>query len=157
MEAGQIITPGVVVAVGFAVWRLIHLDISKIGERIDRVNERIDRHIENHPRQATTGASPLRLTEFGEKLSEYMDAPNWAQEIAVRVPSSVKGDSNYRVQQYCFDYVRQRKYDPSPDFIRKMEDCAFNHATTVEEVERALAVVLRDEILSWRATEPADS
>ena len=109
------------------------------------------------PQAAIAGASPLRLTEFGQKLSDYMDAPTWAQEIATRIHSNIKNSSNYGVQQYCFEYVSQRKYDPSTDFIRKIEDCAFNHATTTEEVERALAVVLRDEILNWRATEPADS
>ena len=48
----QYLTPGLVVAVGIALWRLIHAEIKELrqdlGSRIDGVHERIDRHLEGH-------------------------------------------------------------------------------------------------------------
>ena len=43
------ITPGIVIAVVIAVWRLLHADIKNLGDRIERLNERLDRHLEGHP------------------------------------------------------------------------------------------------------------
>ena len=46
------ITPGVVVAVGIALWRLIHADIgefkAEMRQGLARLNERLDRHLEGH-------------------------------------------------------------------------------------------------------------
>lgn len=55
MEATQLITPGLVIVVGFALWRLMHAEIQSLrkdlGDRIDRINDRIDRHLEQHSKE----------------------------------------------------------------------------------------------------------
>ncbi len=53
MSGTDWITPGLVVAVGIALWRLIHSDIQEfkgeVRENLARLNERLDRHLEGHP------------------------------------------------------------------------------------------------------------
>ena len=47
------ITPSVVIAVGIALWRLIHAEVKSIRSEIQALrtdlSTRIDRHLENHP------------------------------------------------------------------------------------------------------------
>lgn len=39
----------VVVAVGFALWRVLRADMQELRREFDRINDRIDRHLEGHP------------------------------------------------------------------------------------------------------------
>lgn len=50
--ASEWLTPGIIIAVVIAVWRLLHADIKGLGDRIDKLNQRLDSHLENHaPKQ----------------------------------------------------------------------------------------------------------
>lgn len=66
MNVEQLLTPGVVLAVGLALWREIK-DLRKdLGARIDRTNSRIDTHLDAH----SGGEQPVRFVHVHQEQSK---------------------------------------------------------------------------------------
>ncbi len=123
------------------------------------VNDKLEDIFERLPPKAVAGTSPLALTEFGKSISKELDAESWAKKEVKKEPFfSLQRKPEYEIHRFCADYIRQRKFSDADNFRSKMLSCAYNHGTTINEVEDALAVVLRDAVLEiepykHRATE----
>lgn len=146
---------GVLIAIGKWLGRRESFEsiISGFKESLENSMKEIRGDIKNILRSlpptegaAVKGASPLRLTELGESISETIQAPAWAQNEVGKVLSRTREMGPYGVQQFCFDYVDEVNY--SPDLMQRMQDCAYNKGTTLIEVKKVLAIELRDRILA---------
>jgi len=92
---------------------------------------------------ATAGASPLRLTEFGEKISHDIDAKVWASTEAPRHIHKVKEFEDFEIHNHCFDYVKQ-EFKRDREFARSILRTAYKLSTDSDQVMSVLAVELRD-------------
>ena len=99
------------------------------------------------PSTMVEGESPLRLTALGKTTSETLAASSWAQKTANQLAPRVKGKHPYEIQEFCRDFVREEEFNPSEDLLKKMKDCAYNNAITIDEIEDVLAIELRDALL----------
>ena len=89
---------------------------------------------------ATAGASPLRLTELGEKISHDIDAKVWASTEAPRHIHKVK---EFEIHNFCFDYVKQ-EFKCDRELALNILRTAYKLSTDSDQVMSVLAVELRD-------------
>lgn len=97
------------------------------------------------PNPSVQGGSPLRLTEFGEEISQRLDARSWAAETASDLLPETLGMQAFQVDEFCETYVRERLDE---EWSTKVGQCAYELGTPRDTILAALRVVLRDELLS---------
>ncbi len=92
-------------------------------------------------------ASPLQLTETGKKTSQALKAREWAEELAPGLHDQLKDKEDFEVDAFCQKYVL-RKLAPATEtrVLRR----AYETGTEEADIRKVLAVVLRDELLSYR-------
>ena len=117
----------------------IRADLSRIHARIDDIFGRLSGGV-------TEGASPLRLTELGKSVSEMLDAPRWAEDIARTLTHRVEGMLAYDVQEFCRSYVRD-EFKPTSEQEARIKECAYEKGLDRSQVLNVLAVELRDVLL----------
>lgn len=106
-------------------------DIKKILERIP-------------PPTTLESASPLRLSEIGEKISKSMNAAAWATRVAPSLASDVAGKQPFEIDQFSDKYVETRLDVDDTAWVAKQ---AYEAGVTPAAVRAVLRVVLRDELL----------
>lgn len=97
--------------------------------------------------RALGSGSPLRLTEYGKKLSDALDVSEWAKREADALLPTVRDMESYDVQEYCNTYVFDQ-YKPDAEAERKIKQCMFDHGATRTHVNEVMSLVLRDELLT---------
>ena len=95
---------------------------------------------------ATSPGSPLELTDYGKKLSKFLDAEKWAEEIAETLLPNVAGKDGYEVQEYCNTYVFD-EFEPTDLQAQKIRECMFQNGATRTHVNEVFSLVLRDKLL----------
>ncbi len=80
--------------------------IAEISERVARLESWLAAKFSHAPGITFAGTSPLKLTDLGETISEELNAPTWAEEIAVKLEDKVKGKPDYEIQEMYFEYVK---------------------------------------------------
>lgn len=98
------------------------------------------------PPDVIRGASPVRLTDLGKKVSECVEASAWAEQKAPQLVGEVKGKSAYDVQEFCIAYMRS-EYRPTASEDDLFKKCAFDHGIKLDQVLAVCAVELRDRLL----------
>ncbi len=115
-------------------------DVKKIGEQILEIFKRLP------PPVPVAGESPLHLTDFGEEISEYINATEWAEQIAPKLREKVEGKSKYEIQELCFSYVQGVDLDQTHEQFTNVHSCAFDKGIEVKAVLKVLGVELRDKL-----------
>ena len=93
------------------------------------------------------GSSPLRLTDLGKSISERLDAPALAQDLAPLLQERIEGKTPYEIQEMCFDYIRHQ-YNPPDEVDTLIKTCAYDNGIDRGQVVDVLAVELRDKLLA---------
>ena len=114
--------------------------MTEIRADIKRVFERLP------PASTVAGASPLRLTELGKKISARLDAGAMADSLVPQLRSRVAGMQSYEIQEFCFTYIKD-EYEPTEDGKGLILQCAFDNGIDRDEVLKVIAVELRDRLL----------
>ena len=91
------------------------------------------------------GASPLRLTPFGEKMSEWLKAKAWAASPAPSLRTRVEGMQPAKIDLFCREYVRG--IELGDDWEQRVIDCAYEFGTDSSAVHDVLHIELRDALL----------
>ena len=120
--------------------REIREDIKKIHEKIDKIIGRIDN-------TTISSGSPLHLTELGEKISNELQARQWAEKTATEFSERVRDKQPYEIQEICFEHVR-KEFEPEGDLDSKIGMAAYENGIKRDEVLDVLAIELRDALLS---------
>lgn len=124
----------------------VNTDRANFKEFMTEIRDDIKKIFERLPTPAVSPGSPLRLTEYGEKLSDFLNAEKWASETANAVESKVKGKDAYQIQEFCNEYV-SCKFQPSEEQAQTIRNCMFQHGATRTHVNEVLSLVLRDKLL----------
>ena len=116
--------------------------VGHIHAKIDKLPEDIFRH-----------SSPLSLSEYGQKLSDKIDAPAIASKYKRQLISVVKEQNMrpYQIQQSCFDFSKKEIIsdlkENDEEQYNKLTDVAFNEGVEVEVLMKITGLVLRDQVL----------
>ena len=122
-------------------------DIRTVQEDIRTVQEDIKKLFERLPLQKTADASsPLKLTDFGQKISDHVNAKKWAVENVENLINEAKDKEEFEIFNMCFDHVKHC-FDENEEFNRKIQSIAYEYGTEIEEILKVYQVELRDQIL----------
>lgn len=121
--------------------------IRNIESKFSAINTRLDNiwsHISGSP--ATTRAeSPIRLTEFGHRISSEWRARDWVRPHAEHLKSQAFGKEEFEVYELCKDYIENYRF--TTEERRSLHSVAYENGTTVDRVYEVLIIELRDRIL----------
>ncbi len=134
----------------FFLWRVArwtgNVDnmLSSLTDNVREIRADIKKLFSALPPVPVVGSSPLRLTEFGEKIAASMNAKEWASGLKPGLLSEVEGKEPFEVDEFCREYVQKRLTD---EWRRGIAKCAYEFGIDKDGVEKVLAVVLREELL----------
>ena len=120
----------------------LSITVGHIHAKIDKLPEDIFRH-----------SSPLSLSEYGQKLSDKIDASAIASKYKRQLISVVKEQNMrpYQIQQSCFDFSKKEILsdlkENDEEQYNKLTDVAFNEGVEVEVLMKITGLVLRDQVL----------
>ena len=140
----------VVIAIGTLLWKAIRWtsnvdnNLSSLTENVKEIREDIKKLFSALPPATVAGASPLHLTEFGERIAASLDADGWASELAPKLSPEVKGKEPFEIDEFCRNYVQTRLTE---EWRRRVAICAYEVGIDKDGVEKVLTVVLRDKLL----------
>ena len=109
------------------------------------IRDKVDRIFERLPPMSAMGGSPLRLTDFGERISKWLEAEAWAADLAPRLRGRVEGKAPFEVDRFSREYVRGDEI--GPEWARRVAACAYEFGVDESGVFEVLRIVLRDELL----------
>ena len=122
--------------------RTMREEISEIKGQISAILDILQRV----PQPVVVGASPLRLTEFGERIAECLGAKEWATQFAEGEPFEVlQVMQPFQIDEFAANHVAERLDD---DISKKVAQCAYEFGIERDAVLPALRVVLRDALLA---------
>lgn len=125
---------------------------SSIRDLAREIRDDIKKILLKLPSQEVSSTSPLRLTEYGEKLASQVNAEEIASLIYPTVRDRLEGKSPYEIQEFCINYVVSR-FKPNEEQLRAIHQCAYENGTGVENVRRVVGIVLRDKILALETSQ----
>ena len=120
--------------------RTVRQEIREVKDQIAGIRTILNRF----PGPVAISGSPLRLTDFGKRISERFGADTWASDLVPVLRSKVRGLPDYQVDEFCTDYVQ----DLSPDLEKRVAATAYELGTSRENVRIVLGVVLREALLA---------
>ena len=128
----------------FSHWKgTVDSDLSSIKDLIVEIRADIKNIFQRLPSQITVGQSPLRLTEYGEGLSNKLNAQDWADRIAPTVLTKVINKQPFEIHNFCKEFVKTLSAEEHPAVFER----SYEIGITDENMKIVLALVLRDELL----------
>lgn len=121
-------------------------DRKRFSKFIEEIRKDIKDILGRIPPSPTTSASPIQLTELGERISNNIDAESWAEKVASEMISQTKDMDSFKIQEVAFDHAKT--FEPNEKLLQNMRDSAFQEGIKLEGVRDVLGVVLRDRLLS---------
>ncbi len=119
--------------------------MAEVRKDIDEIRNQINNILIRLPTLPTTGESPIRLTELGERISKDIDAKDWATEMARELIGQTEGMNPFEIQTISFDHAK--KFEPDDALLTKMQLSAFESGIDLDGVRSVLGVELRDCLL----------
>ncbi len=169
----------IIIIVGTALWKAIwkaslwfhgvnvHMDTSngfmvKTDEKLVYLTRRIDALydflINRSGRAVDISSSPLSLSDYGEQISQAVDAPSLAESYAKRLQAQSADMNPYQIQELCFDFSRDNLLHDLKEHDNanydKLTRCAFKEGIEVEKILRVIGILMRDILLNQAGHAP---
>ena len=133
------------VLAGLIYWKgKVDAKLGSLDDRMTEIRGDIKRILERLPPRTVTANSPLRVTDFGEKIATAFGAQQWARDVARPVATRLVDKEPFEIDDFCQNYV-DNMLDQHDD--TRVESLAYNYGIESKDVLQVLRVVLRDEIL----------
>ena len=116
-------------------------DLTEIREKLYSILERLPL-----PPGVSPG-SPMRLTNFGKKVSASLSIGEWAADHAELLKNDASGKPEFEVFEMCVEHV-SGQFDEDLNFQRTIREGAYEQSTDVENVKKICEVELRDALLA---------
>ncbi|MCY4446038.1 MAG: hypothetical protein OXC02_06235 [Rhodobacteraceae bacterium] len=128
----------------------VEKDIEYLTKSIDEFKNETNKKFDRIFDQLTAkpifeSKSPFTLNELGEKISKELDAEQIAGTIIGELVDGMRGKTPYEIQELSMNFV-QTQYVPNEYDPKKMQDCAYNNGTGMNQVKDVIAIKLRDAI-----------
>ena len=130
--------------------------IAETPEKVESLSRKVDHiyaKIDKLPEDIFRHSSPLSLSEYGQKLSDKIDASAIASKYKRQLISVVKEQNMrpYQIQQSCFDFSKKEILsdlkENDEEQYNQLTDVAFNEGVEVEVLMKITGLVLRDQVL----------
>ena len=140
-------------------------DMARISTEVKNLSEKTDyltTKIDNMPKEIVTylglpkpmlkTTSPLSLSEYGQELSDLMNASAITDKHKAKLIKEAKNLNMhaYQIQQSCFDFsknlILEELEKEDKDQYNKLADIAFTEGIKIEELIPILGVLLRDQV-----------
>ena len=148
MITATITVLGAVVAFGRWTGK-VDKSLLEFGEFMKEIRADIKNIFKLMPPKPVAGNSPLKLTELGERMAAFMNAPGWAEARAPALLAQIAGMQDFEVDDLSRNQVRQQ-HDHDQQFRNLVASCAYEFGTPPDGALDVLQVVLRDELLRLR-------
>ena len=86
-------------------------------------------------REVIRAESPLRLTDFGESISEEIAAREWVNKVSESLIDKIEGKDAYEIQVFCFEYAGDID-NYSDDEQREIRDSAHKRGIKASDIRR---------------------
>ncbi len=127
-------------------------DLDTFREVLQEIRTDIKGILARLPPTPVAGDSPLKLTDFGDKIAQCLAADAWATERAAVVASQVTGLQPFEIDAWCQKYVAD---DRDERMRQEIARCAYEFGIEHDGVRQVLRVVLRDALLRAAVPEMA--
>ena len=134
------------VSIGIWVGR-VNEGRGEVKKFMEEIRDDIKKIFRALPGSTVTSASPLRLTDLGETISERLNASQWANHLVQELRPQIEGRNQYQIQEFCQGYVTNQRFEDDQEFLTLIQVCAFDHGLTESQVRDVLMVELRDALL----------
>ena len=115
-------------------------DMTEIREKLYGILERLPL-----PPGVAPG-SPIRLTDFGKKVSASLSIGEWAADHAERLRNDASGKREFEIFEMCVEHA-SGQFDEDSKFQRTIREGAYEQSMELGNVKRICAVELRDALL----------
>ena len=113
-------------------------------ELVKEIRNDIKEIFKRLPSPEVKSASPVTLTEFGEKIAASFGASAWAKQIAPTIVGSITGKAAFEIDEFCQAYVKDELNDAKKSEVSRV---AYEFGIEHQKVLNVLRVVLRDELI----------
>ena len=122
--------------------------LKTVQEGLKTVQEDIKKLFERLPPPKTAdSSSPLNLTDFGQKISDHVDAKEWASNNVRNLMNQARDKEEFEIFAICSEYV-EKTFNEDTEFNRKVQSVAYNYGTDIEQVLMVYRIELRDQVLA---------
>ncbi len=123
--------------------------VNDLKSNISAIKANLDRIIGHMfgPERPSESKSPVRLTEYGEGLSEAIGAKQWAEETASNLLTKMQGKEAYEIHELSFQYVRE-EFQPTVEQEALYKRSVYERGAPRVHVDEVLALELRDCLLT---------
>ena len=121
-------------------------DRNNFKEFMKEVRSDIKEILSRLPAKPTSSASPIRLTELGERISKKIDAKSWAKTVAQEMAGETEGKDSLKIQEESFK--KAKNFKPNETLLKNMRDSAFQEGIDLDGIRDVLGVELRDQLLA---------
>lgn len=129
-----------------------YLNQNDLSKLIIALTGRVDR-LDGGGTDVTKNASPIGLTDFGEKLSKQVDAKKIAQDYAAEVKFA-RNATEYRIQEACATFAEKKLLSKlKTDERVSLEKIAYKEGIDIGKIMRVIGVEMRDIFLKERTKE----
>ena len=130
-------------------------EISSLKKEMQRFARFVDRWepilIMNFEKSMESHKSPINLTDYGEEVSQVIDAESLATEYSAQLKAKLEGKSAYEIQEYCFNYAKDEMLadikNNHPEQYKALTDYAYKEGKEVKKIMRVMGIVLRNKLL----------
>ena len=142
-----VVSAAITFAYKFGKWRAKvdsdRIRFSNFKEEIRNDNKNI---LSRLPCLSTSSASPIRLTDIGERISKNINARSWAEKVANEMVEQTKGFDLLKIQEESFE--KAQSFESDEILLQNMRDSAFREGINLDGVREVLGVELRDCLLA---------
>lgn len=122
----------------------VRQDIRELRQDVKELRQDISQIFLRLPPPPVAGDSPLQLTDFGERMADFMKVKSWASDLAPSLRADVAGKRPFEVDDFSRSFVQGRLQD---DLKESVAACAYEFGVERDAVLKVLQVVLRNELL----------
>lgn len=98
-------------------------DRKRFNNFIEEIRKDIKNILSRLPPSPTTSASPIHLTQLGERISKNLDAESWAEKIAKEMVDQTLDMDSLQIQEESFK--KAKSFEPDETLLKNMRNSAF--------------------------------
>lgn len=142
-----VVVGAIAVLITIGIWiGKVNSDRKSFKDFIKEVRGKLDTILQFIGPQIATAISPIQLTDLGRKVSEAIEAKEWASELAEQLADEAKGKDAYEIQELARTNCN-RDMDMNELRASICRKIAFQHGLKLEQVIDVLGIELRDILL----------
>ena len=124
----------------------IRSEITGIRSEVTEIRSEVRKILMRLFSASVSSGSPIQLTDLGRDISKTLQVHEWAENVAVKVGEQVRDKQPYKIQEFCFDYVKT-EFKPDNELETRIGMCAFENGIDQDGVLDVFALELRDILL----------